>query len=286
MRKPSWLKVPFPTSSNFFYVSALLKKDNLHTICQSAKCPNASECWAHKTATFLILGDICTRNCAFCAVKTGHPDPVDKDEGHRIAQAVASLELRYVVLTSVTRDDLPDGGALAFAEVIRGVKASNPEIQVEALVPDFQGRLDALQLVIDAEPAVLNHNLEVPERLYTKINRKKENYQRSLSILAQAKKRGAVTKSGLMVGLGETEKDILRTFEDLRSVQCDLLTIGQYLKPTPENLDVEEYITPSQFSRLQHKALHMGFKAVEAAPLVRSSYNAHRIFTMIQKGAT
>jgi len=286
LRKPSWLKVPFPTSSNFFYVSALLKKDNLHTICQSAKCPNTSECWAHKTATFLILGDICTRNCAFCAVKTGHPDPVDKDECHRIAQAVASLELRYVVLTSVTRDDLPDGGALAFTEVIRAIKASNPEIQVEALVPDFQGRLDALQLVIDAEPAVLNHNLEVPERLYTKINRKKENYQRSLSILAQAKKRGAVTKSGLMVGLGETEKDILRTFEDLRSVQCDLLTIGQYLKPTPENLDVEEYITPSQFSRLKHKALHMGFKAVEAAPLVRSSYNAHRIFTMIQKGAT
>ena len=283
-KKPHWLRVQFPTSPNFFYVDRLLKEKNLHSICQSAKCPNISECWTHKTATFLLLGDVCTRNCAFCAVKTGKPEPVSENEGSRIADAVSAMGLQYVVLTSVTRDDLHDGGASFFAETIRILKKHAPHIKIEVLIPDFNGQVQALKIVIDERPDVLNHNLEVPEVLYPYINRKKENYARSLHILEEAKKMGSVTKSGIMLGLGETGDDVLHVLQDLRRINCDLLTLSQYLKATPENINVKKYVSPEEFERLKKKALSMGFIDVEAGPLIRSSYNAHKMYRSIQKG--
>jgi len=285
-KKPSWLKVKFPSHQNFFSVANLLKRGELHTICQSAKCPNISECWTHRTATFLILGDTCTRNCAFCAVKKGIPSPPSEDEASRVAEAALILGLRYVVITSVTRDDLPDGGASCFAETIKIVRKKIDAVKVEVLIPDFKGSDEALMTVIAAQPDILNHNVEVPVSLYPAIKRPKENYKVTLKVLKRAKEFGAITKSGMMIGLGETNKDILQTFSDLRRASCNLLTIGQYLQPTNNNAHVTKYYTPLEFEQLKKIALDFGFEGVEAGPLVRSSYRAHRMYnTFVEKRA-
>ena len=276
--KPPWLKVKLPTHENYFYVSSLMREHNLNTICQSARCPNVSECWSHRTATFLILGDVCTRDCAFCAVKHGTPAPGMGDEASRVAESVEAMGLRYVVVTSVTRDDLPDGGASHFAAVIRAIRETRPGTKIEVLIPDFQGDAGALAAVLEAGPDVLNHNLEVPEALYTAINRPRSRYRRSLEVIERAARAGAVTKSGLMLGLGETRDDVFRTLQELKEAGCQLLTIGQYLKATKNNSPVVKYYTPDEFEHMKIAAKGMGFLEVEAGPLVRSSYRAHRLF--------
>ncbi|MFC2141831.1 lipoyl synthase [Acidobacteriota bacterium] len=276
--KPPWLKVKLPTHENYFYVSSLVREHNLNTICQSARCPNVSECWSHRTATFLILGDVCTRDCAFCAVKHGTPAPGMGDEATRVAESVEAMGLRYVVVTSVTRDDLPDGGASHFAAVIWAIRETRPETKIEVLIPDFQGDAGALAAVLEAGPDVLNHNLEVPEALYTAINRSRGGYRRSLRVIERAARAGAVTKSGLMLGLGETRDDVFRTLRDLKDTGCQLLTIGQYLKATKNNSSVVKYYTPDEFEHMKIAAVGMGFSEVEAGPLVRSSYRAHRLY--------
>jgi lipoic acid synthetase len=283
LKKPSWLKVKFPSEPNFFYVSRILKKEKLHTICQSARCPNISECWSKKTATFLILGDVCTRDCAFCAVKKGNPSPPFSDEPYHVTEAAALLGLRYAVVTSVTRDDLPDGGASVFARTIAALKERISGVKVEVLIPDFQGNLTALEKVIRAQPDTLNHNIETTESGYSRINRPVENYKRSLRILKEAKKLGAATKSGLMVGLGENREEIRQSLSDLRKASCDLLTIGQYLPPSRSHARVRKYYSPSEFEELRETALEFGFKDVVSGPLVRSSYRAHKMYNTLQE---
>lgn len=282
-KKPSWLKVKFPSHQNYFNISHLLRNKNLNTICQSAKCPNIGECWSQRTATFLILGDTCTRGCAFCSVKKGVPSFPSAEEPLRVAEAVSWMGLRYAVITSVTRDDLPDGGASLFAATIRAIKKRGPEIRVEVLIPDFKGDEAALKSVIDAKPDIINHNLETPENIYPRINRPQENYHRSLKVLENARKMRVVTKSGLMVGLGEEMEDIMRTFADLRRVGCDLLTAGQYLQPAKTSAPVERYYTPEEFLVLKRIALDFGFKEVESGPLVRSSFMAHKMYDSYQE---
>ncbi|MGZ5498758.1 MAG: lipoyl synthase, partial [Candidatus Aminicenantales bacterium] len=254
----------------------------LHTICQSARCPNIGECWEHKTATFLILGDTCTRNCGFCAVTKGTPLAPDPEEPLHVAEAVTSLGLAYAVITSVTRDDLPDGGAAHFAAVIGAIRAKSPATRVESLIPDFKGDTAALETVLAARPDVLNHNLETTESLYPAIRRPRENYRRSLGVLAAAKARGALTKSGLMIGLGESEADILGTLADMRQAGCDLLTVGQYLQPTASHPAVSKYYTPDEFAALATAARQTGFLEVVSGPLVRSSYEAGRLYETVQ----
>lgn len=284
--KPSWLKVRLPSDRNFFRVAEILKKNRLHTICESAKCPNTGECWSKKTATFMILGDICTRKCGFCAVNKGTPLPPSADEPQHVAEAVRSLGLQYAVVTSVTRDDLPDGGASRFARTVQEVRKKNPAVKVEVLIPDFNGDKTALAAVLEAKPDVLNHNLETTESLYPVINRPSENYRRSLRVLEAAKKQKAVTKSGLMVGLGEDMAEILETFSDLRKSMCDLLTIGQYLQPSKTNVPVKKYYAPHEFVQLKTMALEMGFLEVESSPLVRSSFQAHKMYISFQERGT
>jgi len=276
--KPSWLKVKLPAHENYFHLSELLKKNKLNTICQSAKCPNVTECWTARTATFLILGDVCTRRCAFCAVKKGQPAPLCAEEPERVAEAVETLGLNYAVITSVTRDDLPDGGASIFAATIQAVRRRTPNTQIEVLIPDFQGQDEALKTVLMARPEILNHNLEVPEAIYPAINRPPAHYRRSLRVLEKAKEMAATTKSGLMIGLGENAPDILLTFSELRRAGCDLLTIGQYLRPSRDNAPVEKYYAPEEFLELKNIALDFGFRDVEAGPLVRSSYHARKLY--------
>jgi len=282
--KPPWLKVRLPAHGNFFQVSDILKKNHLQTICQSARCPNIAECWTARTATFLILGDTCTRSCGFCAVKKGTPLALNDDEPSKVAEAVESMGLDYAVVTSVTRDDFPDGGASVFARTIRAIKDRRPRAKVEVLVPDFGGSEEALAVVIAAGPEVLNHNLETTAPNYPRINRPAGNYGRSLAVLGKAGHLGALTKSGLMVGLGETEPEIDRAFQDLRSVGCRLLTIGQYLQPTRDNPPVSRYYSPEEFEALKARALGLGFKEVASGPLVRSSYQAHRLYNSSAAG--
>ena len=277
-RKPSWLKIRLPSNQNFFYVSKLVKSNKINTICQSAKCPNISHCWSEKTATFLILGDTCTRNCAFCAVKQGNPAPISKDEADKIAEAVYRMGLRYTVITSVTRDDLNDGGSAHFAHVIKTVRTKNPDVFIEVLIPDFQGDSSALKTVAEVQPEVLNHNIEMPERLYPMVRRPVKNYRRSIELLGKAKGMGMLTKSGMMIGLGESWKEIIQTFSDLRESQCDLLTIGQYLQPSRHHIPVEKYYSPLEFKQLKKIALDQGFREVESGPLIRSSYGAQRMY--------
>lgn len=283
LKKPAWLKVRLPSHPNFYYLSSLLREKNLHTICQSAKCPNISECWSQRTATFLILGDRCTRSCTFCAVENGMPGPPSGDEPLRIVEAISALGLRYAVITSVTRDDLKDGGASAFTRTILAIRENLPGVKVEVLIPDFGGNDQALKTVIEARPDVLNHNLEVPEVVYPVVSRPRQNYSRSLEVLERAEKMGALTKSGLMVGLGEKEEDLLQTFSDLRRADCDLLTIGQYLQPSRLSAPVQKFYSPLEFEQLRKIALDFGFVEVEAGPLVRSSYLAHRMYASFQK---
>ncbi len=284
--KPAWLKVKLPTDGSFFQVAEILRTNRLHTICRSARCPNISECWSARTAAFLILGDVCTRDCGFCAVRKGAPQPPPAEEPRRVAEAVAAMGLDYAVITSVTRDDLADGGASHFARTIGAIKAANPRVKVEVLIPDFKGDERALAAVIEAGPDVLNHNLETTEGCYPLINRPRQNYQRSLGVLKRAREMGALTKSGLMVGLGEDEAEIMQTLIDIRAAGCDLLTIGQYLRPSASHAAVRKYYPPGEFEEFKKKAKKLGFKGVEAGPLVRSSYQAHRMFNSLGKGAT
>ncbi len=278
--KPEWLKVRTRTTVSYGAVNSALKKQTLHTVCQEARCPNISECWSCGTATFMILGSICTRGCAYCAVTKGQPLPLEEQEAERVAQAAADLNIKYVVITSVTRDDLADGGASRFAEVIRAVKAASPQTKVEVLIPDFGGDLEALDMVLASGPKVLNHNVETVPRLYPRL-RSRGHYQRCLDILRHAKEYAQkhpeaqmMTKSGLMVGLGESHREVLQVMDDLRSVGTDILTIGQYLRPSLKNVPVMRYRTPDEFAFYRREGLKRGFKYVESAPLARSSYHA------------
>lgn len=259
-------------------MAALLREHGLNTICRSAQCPNRAECWSEKTATFLLLGDVCTRNCAFCAVTKGTPAPLSPDEPAQVAAAAATLGLRYVVLTSVTRDDLPDGGAAHFAAAVRALRERIPSVRVEALVPDFGGLAGPLAVVLQAGPDVLNHNIETVESLYPRIGRPAGHYRRSLEVLGRAKTAGATTKSGLMLGLGETPDEIRAALRDLRAAGCDLLTLGQYLRPSRAHAAVVRYCPPVEFERWRDEALALGFRGAESAPLARSSFHAHKLF--------
>jgi lipoic acid synthetase len=277
-KKPVWLKVKLPSDPSFFHVSEVLKAHRLHTICRSARCPNIGECWSNRTAAFLILGDICTRVCGFCAVAKGRPSAPDEADPGLVASVVRSLGLKYAVITSVTRDDLADGGASIFARTIRAVREESPQTKIEVLVPDFDGSIEALDVVLEAGPDILNHNLETTESLYPLIRRPAGNYRRSLKVLAAAKKRKALTKSGLMIGLGERQEDLLQTLSDLRRAGCDLLTIGQYLRPSQANAPVEKYYSPGEFDELRDIALDFGFADVVTGPLVRSSFHADKLY--------
>lgn len=275
--RPEWLKVKLSQGPHFRDLKRLMRDQGLHTICEEASCPNIGECWGQfRTATFLILGDVCTRNCGFCDVKTGRPAEVDLDEPRRLAEAVARLGLRHVVITSVTRDDLPDGGASVFATTIRLLKEHDPYLGVEVLVPDFQGNWDALATVMDAKPDVFNHNLESVPRLYSRV-RPKAMYRQSLELLQRARSLNprVPTKSGVMAGLGETADELVQVFRDLRDHGVDVLTVGQYLRPSMRHLPVERWVPPEEFAALKVAAKEMGFKHVESGALVRSSYHAH-----------
>jgi lipoyl synthase len=275
IRKPDWLKIKLPKGDNYLKVKEILEQKGLHTICASGKCPNMGECWNAGTATFMILGDICTRSCKFCATKTGKPLPVDKDEPEKIAQSVLHLKLKHVVLTSVDRDDLPDGGAEIWAATVRKVKELNPSTTIETLVPDFGGNADQLQLVIDAAPDIISHNLETVRRLTPQV-RSTAQYDRSLEVLRRIATAGIPAKSGIMVGLGETEAEVLQTMNDLRNVNCTIFTIGQYLQPTSSHLAVVEYVHPDLFEKYRLEGIVKGFTHVESKPLVRSSYHAEK----------
>ncbi len=274
-RRPEWLRVRAPGGENYRDVKSLVESQRLHTVCESARCPNVGECWQHRTATFMILGDVCTRRCGFCAVAKGGPGPVDYDEPRRVAEAVAALRLRYAVITSVNRDDRKDGGAGIFAMTIQAIRQRLPGCKVEVLIPDFQGSRVALDAVLAAGPDVLNHNLETVGRLYRRV-RPGARYERSLGILFYAKKARpeSPTKSGLMVGLGETNEEVLQAIRDLRDHRVDILTVGQYLRPSATHLPVERYVTPAEFDGFRSAGLEMGFTHVESGPLVRSSYHA------------
>ena len=274
-RRPEWLKVRIPSGENYARLLEIIRKHELHTVCQEARCPNMGECWNAGTATFMILGDVCTRSCGFCAVKTGKPTELDLDEPRRVAEAVRKLGLRHAVITSVNRDELRDGGASIFAETIGQIRQTVPGCNVEVLIPDFRGEEFALNVVLDAKPDVLNHNTETVPRLY-RIVRPQARYERSLELLHRAKKRGFLTKSGLMLGIGERTEEILDVMCDLRSVECDVLTLGQYLRPTKDHLPIDRYVHPDEFRILKEEGMGMGFRHVESGPLVRSSYHAER----------
>ena len=279
--KPEWLKVRLQTAESFGKVKSILRSGCLHTVCQEARCPNVQECWNAGTATFIVMGDICTRSCAYCAVKSGHPLPLDGDEPRHVAEAVKSLGLKYAVITSVDRDDTPDCGAAHLAAVVREIYALCPGVKAEVLIPDFQGRADCLQTLLEAGPTVLNHNVETVPRLYPRM-RSKGIYSRCLELLERSHRfaqtnsagRRMLTKSGLMVGLGETEEEVVQVMRDLREVGVDIITIGQYLRPSLKHVPVMRYWTPQEFAEFKRVALQLGFKYAESSPLARSSYHA------------
>jgi len=274
--KPSWLRAKAPGGDNFHNLKKLARGLGLHTVCESAQCPNIGECWNQRTATFMLLGDICTRRCGFCAVPKGRPQPIDRDEPRRVAEAVATLGLRHAVITSVNRDDDNIGGARIFAETIREVRSVAPDCRVEVLIPDFQGIDEALQIVLDARPNVLNHNTETVPRLYRAV-RSGARYERTLRLLERSKAIAPdiASKSGVMVGLGEDTTELLDVFRDLAERQVDILTVGQYLRPSRDHLPIARFYTPAEFEFLKVEALAIGFRHVESGPLVRSSYHAH-----------
>ena len=273
--KPPWLKARFPSGERFTHIKELLRDQALHTVCEEARCPNIGECFNAGTATFMILGDTCTRACGFCAVDSGRPDGLDLLEPYRLAKTVQTLGLDYAVITSVNRDDLPDGGASVFAACIRAVRRLRPDCEVEVLVPDFEGNHEALHAVLDAGPAVLNHNIETVPRLYARV-RPKARYERSLALFQRAREVSPETpvKSGLMVGLGETLDEVVAVLEDLRTAGVQLVTVGQYLRPTPKHLPLERYVTPAEFELIREAGERLGFAHIEAGPFVRSSYHA------------
>jgi lipoic acid synthetase len=276
VKKPEWLKARAPMGEGYHDLKKLARNLDLHTVCESAQCPNIGECWNHGTATFMLLGNLCTRRCGFCAVPKGKPLPIDFDEPRRVAEAVARLKLKHAVVTSVNRDDDNIGAAQVFAETIREIRNHAPGCQVEVLIPDFQGREDALQIVIDAKPEILNHNTETVPRLYRAV-RSGARYQRTLDLLANVKKMDAnmVTKTGVMVGIGEEMHELLEVFRDLAAINVDILTVGQYLRPSKDHLPLTRYYSPNEFLFMKEEALKMGFRHVESGPLVRSSYHAH-----------
>jgi lipoic acid synthetase len=274
-RHPEWIKVKAPQGETFFETKRLVQNLRLHTVCEEAHCPNVGECWGHRTATFMLLGEVCTRNCGFCAVAHGRPAAVDPYEPQRVAEGVLRLGLRHVVVTSVDRDDLPDGGASQFARTAEAIKARVPDCAVEVLVPDFKGDEAAIDAVVDAPIDVLNHNTETVPRLYKRV-RPGAHYERSLSLLEHAKQRrpALLTKTGLMLGLGEERDELLAVFGDLAGVGCNILTLGQYLRPSSSQLPVARYVSPEEFAALRAEAMGFGFRHVESGPLVRSSYHA------------
>jgi lipoic acid synthetase len=284
--KPDWLKVRAPGSPSYLRLKGLMRDLNLHTVCEEARCPNIGECWNHGTATFMILGDKCTRSCSYCAVAHGRPDAVDTAEPERVANAIHTLDLNYVVITSVDRDDLEDGGASIFAETIHETRARLPECRIEVLIPDFQGNEGALQAVLDARPDVLNHNTETVPRLY-RMARSGGRYSRTLELLERSRQYAPdiPTKTGIMVGLGEERAEIVATLHDLRAVDCQILTIGQYLRPSEAHAPMVRYYHPDEFRELKIAALDMGFVHVESGPLVRSSYHAHETADAYERAA-
>jgi lipoic acid synthetase len=283
-RKPDWLKRRLPSGDAFNRVRELIEKSRLHTVCQEAKCPNIWECYSQQTATFLIMGERCTRNCGFCSVAPGRPAPLDLQEPARVAATVAAMGLRYVVVTSVTRDDLADGGAGHFAATIRAIRRRMPKAQIEVLIPDFQGDAGALDTVLDARPDVLNHNIETVPRLYPQV-RPQADYRRSLELLRRSREFDASlpTKSGLMLGLGEARQEVHRSLQDLREAGCRILTLGQYLQPSPQHLPVQTFVTPQEFEDWRRTALGLGFSEVASAPFVRSSYHAKDAFQALKR---
>jgi len=277
LRKPAWLKVRLPTGEGYAATLKVARAQNLHTVCEDAMCPNIAECWGRKTATFMILGDICTRSCGFCAVKTGRPTGLDLDEPRRTALAVKELAIKHAVITSVNRDELEDGGAAIFAETVRQIRAVSPETRVELLTPDFLGKRPALETVWASRPDVFGHNVECVARLQRQV-RSAANYERSLMVLEETRKHGLLAKTGLQVGHGETWDEILSVIDDLARIQLDILTIGQYLQPTREHLTVKRFYTPEEFARLRDEAKARGIRYVQSGPLVRSSYRAEEPF--------
>tara|TARA_Y200000002_G_scaffold217700_1_gene179585 strand:+ start:2264 stop:3118 length:855 start_codon:yes stop_codon:yes gene_type:complete len=274
-KKPKWLRVKLPTGKNYKHVRKLVSDNKLHTICESGNCPNMGECWGEGTATFMILGNICTRSCGFCAVATGKPLPVDWDEPEKVAESVRLMEVKHCVITSVDRDELPDGGSLIWVETVKAVRRKSPGTTMETLIPDFKGIEEQVQRIIDVAPEIVSHNIETVRRL-TKEVRIQAKYDRSLAVLKQLKEGGMRTKSGIMLGLGETEEEVIQTMDDLRSVGVDIMTIGQYLQPTTKHLPVKEFVTPEQFEKYKQIGLAKGFRFVESSPLVRSSYRAEK----------
>jgi lipoic acid synthetase len=285
-RLPPWIKVRFPAGERYGLIKGLLRRHQLHTVCEEAHCPNVGECFNSGTATFISLGDVCTRSCGFCAVTSGRPEGLDLLEPYRLARAVGLLGLDYVVITSVNRDDLPDGGAGIFAGCIRAIRARHPDCRVEVLIPDFVGDREALATVVQAKPFVLNHNLETVPRLYRRVQ-PKARYDRSLALLAAAKEMdpAMLTKSGIMLGLGETWDEVRRVLAGLRGAGCDIVTVGQYLRPSPKHLPVERFVPPEEFAEIAEEGRRLGFRHVESGPLVRSSYHAHRQVGMEVSGS-
>lgn len=273
--KPSWLKIDLPTGENYTRVKRIVKEHKLHTICEDGRCPNMGECWGEGTATFMILGNICTRSCSFCAVATGRPNEYDLDEPMRVAEAVQLMGVKHCVITSVNRDELKDKGATVWAETVKAVKSLNPETTIETLIPDFKAQWDLLYMVLDAGAEVTSHNMETVESLYRMV-RPQAKYMRSLEQIKRTQEYGRRTKSGAMLGLGETDDEVKKLMEDLREHGCDVLTLGQYLQPTKMHLDVKEYVHPDKFKHWEELGLSMGFRFVESGPMVRSSYHAEK----------
>jgi lipoic acid synthetase len=274
-RKPSWLKMKMPHGEGYSTLLRLVSDNHLHTVCQSAKCPNMGECWAAGTATLMILGDVCTRSCGFCHIATGRPPTLDLDEPVRVGDAVAKMGLKHAVITSVNRDELPDGGAAVWAHTIREIRRQSPGTSIEVLIPDFCGNWDALQLVLDERPEILNHNTESVPRLYKTV-RPQAKYHRTLKLLQIAKDQGLTTKTGMMLGLGEEEHEIESVMDDLVAINCDILTLGQYLQPTPNHLKVERWVHPDEFAAWKVRGEDKGIRHVESGPMVRSSYHAEK----------
>ena len=275
IKKPKWLRVKLPIGENYRKVRSLVDEHKLHTICESGSCPNMGECWGEGTATFMILGNICTRSCGFCAVKTGRPEEVDEFEPGKIAHSVKTMGIKHAVITSVDRDDLKDGGSGIWVQTVNAIRHQSPDTTLETLIPDFAGNWENLQNIITVAPEIVSHNLETVRRL-TKQVRIQAKYDRSLEVLFRLKKGGMRTKSGIMLGLGETDEEIIETMEDLRSVNVDILTLGQYLQPSPKHLPIVEFVTPERFDKYQKIGMEMGFRYVESGPLVRSSYHAEK----------
>ncbi len=272
-KRPEWLKVKLPTGDNYTDVKNLMRRQKLNTVCEEARCPNIAECWNHRSATFMILGDTCTRSCGFCNVKLGIPNELDLNEPYRVVESVIELDLRHVVITSVNRDELKDGGATIFKECVRLIREQKPDCTVEILIPDFKGDELAFEIIMQSPPDILNHNLETVPRLYHAV-RPQAKYERSLNLIRWFKNRGLKTKSGIMVGIGERSEEVIELMKDLVGHGCDILTIGQYLQPTKQHLPVDRFVTPEEFRMYKEEGLKMGFKIVESAPLVRSSYHA------------